>query len=91
MSTDASRMINKDWAAQVRRAISLVFLSFFFLLSFNKKVTRPSLQTATFAPSYYGGVYAAVPSPGTTHISVLDYTGQGVSLTSTVGFASVFP
>ena len=57
VSTDASRMINKDWAAQVRRAISLVFLSFFFLLSFNKKVTpalpcrRPHLRPATMEVS----------------------------------------
>jgi len=84
-------MINKDWAAQVRRAISLVLYYFFLSFFQQKSDPRPSLQTATFAPSYYGGVYAAVPSPGTTHISVLDSTGQGVSLTSTVGFASVFP
>jgi len=47
-------------------------------------VRRNISLTETFPSAYYGGNYQVPPSPGTTHISVLDPRGQAAALTSTI-------
>lgn len=50
-------------------------------------VRRNISSTMTFPSEYYGGEYEVQPTPGTTHISVLDKNGNVASVTSTVNLA----
>lgn len=86
VSASASNMINKDWASQVRRLISMVcFHSPLLLFGFPSFIFFVFLtQVHTYPPGYYGGNFAVQATPGTTHISALDRNGQAASLTSTV-------
>ena len=48
-----------------------------------KQIQR-KITDSTYEPSHYGDIKASVSNHGTTHISVLDSSGMGVSVTTTV-------
>ncbi|KCV68596.1 gamma-glutamyltransferase [Fonticula alba] len=52
------------------------------------KETREKIDDGkTFPPDYYGGNYGVSEAPGTTHITVVDRSGNAASITSTVNIA----